>query len=67
MKADKPLTGLDYINVPTIHLVRHPDYNPEVYKIVSDITKMTTKELYRLRLANETLYKTRRDELQNYG
>jgi hypothetical protein len=52
------LVGMDYIQTPLVGLVKHPDFNPEVLWMMTNLLGMTTAKL-------ETLIKIMRKENSN--
>lgn len=45
---EEELRGLDYIMNPTLKLIKHPDFNPNVMRILNTILDMTTAQLEEL-------------------
>jgi hypothetical protein len=53
------LTGIDYLIKPIVELQKYPDFSPHALRIVSAITKMTTKELEQIQIDSIIGRKTR--------
>ena len=53
INPNTPLSGLEYVIMPTVMLVRHPEYSVLAYRIVNAILKMTTEELETINLKLE--------------
>lgn len=45
---DDELTAADYFARPLVELSSHPDFDPEVYAFVGQLSKMTTATLQTL-------------------
>jgi hypothetical protein len=50
MGENEELTAIDYLIKPIVELQKHPDFSLQALRIVSAISKMTTKELEQIQL-----------------
>lgn len=51
------LTGGDYFSKPALELQSHPDYNPFVFALISQIKVMKTKDLEKLNIIQDLIPK----------
>lgn len=52
MDKSKPLTFMDYWQTPVPELADHPDFSQHALRVVADVTKLTTKQLEKIDIAN---------------
>jgi hypothetical protein len=50
MAENEELTAIDYLIKPIVELQKHPDFSVHALRIVSAVSKMTTKELEQLQV-----------------